>query len=169
MRRPPGRPLSGAERAARLGRRSSLRRLVCYQVTSQHSDQGAAWTGSARGRRRACLARVQDTSKEMAPLARGEVYLGSCSGWLILMPGIPWVDLRCGGWRLPSDELKARRLWAPAARCRLPACFQRPVPAKVGPYLLKHGIRRHHVPPARLARDLNHSDQVTRPLRTELS
>jgi len=60
----------------------------------------------------------------MAPLARGEVYLGSCSGWLILMPGIPWIDLRCGGWRLPSDELKARRLGAPAAR--------RPAPAWVG-------------------------------------
>jgi len=57
----------------------------------------------------------------MAPLARGEVYLGSCSGWLILMPGIPWIDLRCGGWRLPSDELKARRLWRRRrAAARLP-------------------------------------------------
>ena len=47
-------------------------------------------------------------SKEMAPLARGELYLGSCGGWLILVPGIPWLNLRLGGWRLPSKELEAR-------------------------------------------------------------
>ena len=29
----------------------------------------------------------QDMSKEMAPLACGELYLGSCGGWLILVPG----------------------------------------------------------------------------------
>ena len=50
----------------------------------------------------------QDMSKEMAPLARGELYLGSCGGWLILVPGIPWLNLRLGGWRLPSKELEAR-------------------------------------------------------------
>lgn len=44
----------------------------------------------------------------MAPLARGELYLGSCGGWLILVPGIPWLNLRLGGWRLPSQELEAR-------------------------------------------------------------
>ena len=50
---------------------------------------------------------AQDCSKEMAPLASKEVYLGSCFGWLILVPGIPWLDLRMGGWRLPSKELQA--------------------------------------------------------------
>ena len=33
-------------------------------------------------------------SREMAPLARGELYLGSCGGWLILVPGyIPYTPL----------------------------------------------------------------------------
>ena len=66
----------------------------------------AGWDVRITGR--ACC--VQDMSKEMAPLARGELYLGSCGGWLILVPGIPWLNLRLGGWRLPSKELEARHI-----------------------------------------------------------
>ena len=65
----------------------------------------------------------------MAPLASKEVYLGSCFGWLILVPGIPWLNLRMGGWRLPSKELQARPgltfvMWLlPWATCALCACL----------------------------------------------